>query len=105
MCTCVHVYMCTCVHVYMCTCVHVYMCICVHVYMWTCGHVYCAHVHMCTCAHVDHLSVGVTEDKLLNVLYEKLYDNFIESVDAVDTGVSLCEGSPKYKVTSSLSYR
>eukprot|EP00922_Rhytidocystis_sp_ex-Travisia-forbesii_P028374 GHVS01041638.1.p1 GENE.GHVS01041638.1~~GHVS01041638.1.p1 ORF type:complete len:373 (-),score=57.71 GHVS01041638.1:480-1478(-) len=48
---------------------------------------------------------SVSDEKLLNVLYMKLYDNLVESVDAVDTGVAVCEGTPKYKVTTSLSYR
>eukprot|EP00922_Rhytidocystis_sp_ex-Travisia-forbesii_P070499 GHVS01105301.1.p1 GENE.GHVS01105301.1~~GHVS01105301.1.p1 ORF type:complete len:434 (+),score=56.58 GHVS01105301.1:24-1325(+) len=49
---------------------------------------------------------GIRDAKLLSVIYLKLYENFIESVDAVDTGVSICEsGGRQYKDTTSLSYR
>ncbi|XP_030633296.1 MYG1 exonuclease [Chanos chanos] len=45
------------------------------------------------------------QDKQLDVLYDKLYENFVEEVDAVDNGISQYEGEARYAVSSTLSAR
>ncbi|KAM6981212.1 MYG1 exonuclease [Aplochiton taeniatus] len=45
------------------------------------------------------------DDRQLEVLYDKLYENFVEEVDGVDNGISQCEGEARYTVTSTLSAR
>ncbi|KAM3621896.1 uncharacterized protein V6R79_017560 [Siganus canaliculatus] len=44
-------------------------------------------------------------DRLLEVLYDKLYENFVEEVDAVDNGISQCDGEARYSVSTTLSAR
>ncbi|XP_068172503.1 MYG1 exonuclease [Antennarius striatus] len=44
-------------------------------------------------------------DKLLDVLFGKLYENFVEEVDAVDNGISQCDGEARYSITTTLSAR
>ncbi|XP_018534481.1 UPF0160 protein MYG1, mitochondrial isoform X2 [Lates calcarifer] len=45
------------------------------------------------------------DDRQLEVLYDKLYENFVEEVDAVDNGISQCDGEARYTVSSTLSAR
>nr|XP_020492416.1 UPF0160 protein MYG1, mitochondrial [Labrus bergylta] len=45
------------------------------------------------------------EDRQLEVLFDKLYDNFVEEVDAVDNGISQYDGEARYSVSSTLSAR
>lgn len=45
------------------------------------------------------------DDKQLEVLYDKLYENFVEEVDAVDNGISQCDGEARYSVSTTLSAR
>ncbi|XP_043540170.1 MYG1 exonuclease-like, partial [Chiloscyllium plagiosum] len=44
-------------------------------------------------------------DPRLDVLYDKLYENFVEEVDAIDNGISQCDGETRYNVTTNLSSR
>lgn len=44
-------------------------------------------------------------DKQLEVLYDKLYENFVEEVDAVDNGISQYDGEARYSVSTTLSAR
>ncbi|XP_065654269.1 MYG1 exonuclease isoform X2 [Hydra vulgaris] len=45
-------------------------------------------------------------DVIVSRLYEKLYEKFVEEIDAVDNGIDQYEGShPKYQVTTTLSSR
>lgn len=44
-------------------------------------------------------------DRQLEVLFDKMYENFVEEVDAVDNGISQCEGEARYSVGSTLSAR
>ncbi|XP_036387860.1 UPF0160 protein MYG1, mitochondrial [Megalops cyprinoides] len=44
-------------------------------------------------------------DRQLEVLYDKLYENFVEEVDAVDNGISQYDGEPRYAVSSTISAR
>ncbi|UYV70664.1 C12orf10 [Cordylochernes scorpioides] len=45
------------------------------------------------------------EDQVLSTLYDKIYENLIEEVDAVDNGISTHDGEPRYRVTTTLSAR
>ncbi|XP_011403086.2 PREDICTED: UPF0160 protein MYG1, mitochondrial-like [Amphimedon queenslandica] len=47
-------------------------------------------------------SIGSSE---LASLYDAVYNNFIEEIDAVDNGIQDREGIPKYKITSTIGYR
>lgn len=44
-------------------------------------------------------------DDLLEDLYHRVYKNFMEHIDAIDNGVSVCDGEAKYRITSTLSNR
>ena len=42
--------------------------------------------------------LGILEDDpLTKTLFDKVYENFIEEVDAVDNGINVCEGKPRYE--------
>ncbi|MBN3306282.1 MYG1 protein, partial [Amia calva] len=41
----------------------------------------------------------------LEVLYNKLYENFVEEIDAIDNGISQWDGEPRYAMTTNLSAR
>lgn len=45
------------------------------------------------------------DDRRLDALYDKLYENFVEEVDAVDNGISQYDGEPRYAVSTTLSAR
>lgn len=45
------------------------------------------------------------DDRHLEVLYDKLYENFVEEVDAIDNGISQCDGEARYAVSTTLSSR
>uniref|UniRef100_A0A8B9GSC0 Chromosome 12 open reading frame 10 n=1 Tax=Astyanax mexicanus TaxID=7994 RepID=A0A8B9GSC0_ASTMX len=53
-------------------------------------------------SHLTHLQEDSRE---LGILYDKMYENFVEEVDAVDNGISQCDGEARYTVTTSLSAR
>ncbi|XP_072521834.1 MYG1 exonuclease [Salminus brasiliensis] len=53
-------------------------------------------------SHLTHLA---QDSRQLEVLYDKLYENFIEEVDAVDNGISQCDGEARYAVSTTLSAR
>ncbi|KAM9322426.1 MYG1 exonuclease-like [Pholidichthys leucotaenia] len=60
--------------------------------------------------HFGHrLLVELTQlkptDRELEVLYDKIYENFVEEVDAIDNGISQCDGEPRYTVSTTLSTR
>ncbi|XP_029358369.1 MYG1 exonuclease isoform X2 [Echeneis naucrates] len=44
-------------------------------------------------------------DKQLEVLYDKLYENFVEEVDAIDNGISQYDGEARYSISTNLSAR
>ncbi|XP_026205942.1 UPF0160 protein MYG1, mitochondrial [Anabas testudineus] len=52
-----------------------------------------------------HLTQLKEDDRQLEVLYDKLYENFVEEVDAIDNGISQCDGEARYSITSTLSAR
>lgn len=44
-------------------------------------------------------------DNLLNSIYSKIYESFVQEVDAIDNGVSICDGKPNYTIHTNLSSR
>lgn len=46
-----------------------------------------------------------SNEKVLQLLYNKMYHNFIEEVDGVDNGVNQYDGTPRYKVTTTIASR
>lgn len=46
----------------------------------------------------------ISESKL-NSIYAKVYENFVQEVDAIDNGITICEGMPKYFIHTHLSNR
>ncbi|XP_058869378.1 MYG1 exonuclease [Acipenser ruthenus] len=44
-------------------------------------------------------------DPEVQVLYDKVYENFVEEIDAIDNGISQWDEEPRYTVTSNLSSR
>ncbi|XP_066285897.1 MYG1 exonuclease-like [Branchiostoma lanceolatum] len=60
--------------------------------------------------HFGHKIIGnmlgeKADKKLCNVVYDKVYQNLIEEINAIDNGVSQFDGSPRYLVTTNLSSR
>ncbi|KAG7244802.1 hypothetical protein INR49_029821 [Caranx melampygus] len=45
------------------------------------------------------------DDKQLEVLYDKMYENFVEEVDAIDNGISQYDGEARYSISTNLSAR
>lgn len=54
------------------------------------------------CAGGDASNIS---DEEVDLISDKVYDNLIEELDAVDNGISATEEIPKYKVTTTLSSR
>uniref|UniRef100_A0A8C4USZ6 MYG1 exonuclease n=1 Tax=Falco tinnunculus TaxID=100819 RepID=A0A8C4USZ6_FALTI len=50
--------------------------------------------------------LGQPEDgTVVTVLYDKLYENFVQEIDAIDNGIAQAEGEPRYALTTTLSAR
>ncbi|KAI1288380.1 MYG1 exonuclease [Halotydeus destructor] len=47
---------------------------------------------------------GDVDDKLINVIWDKVYENFVKEFDAIDNGVSICD-SPKYEIHTHIASR
>lgn len=43
------------------------------------------------------------DDPITEVVFDQVYENFIEEVDGIDNGVNQYDGTPRYKVTTNLS--
>lgn len=59
---------------------------------------------------IKRLGGGGHESDIVNCVHVcvpslQLYENFVEEVDAVDNGISQCEGEARYAVGSTLSAR
>eukprot|EP00743_Colponemidia_sp_Colp-15_P002380 GILK01002579.1.p2 GENE.GILK01002579.1~~GILK01002579.1.p2 ORF type:complete len:341 (+),score=46.25 GILK01002579.1:2008-3030(+) len=52
---------------------------------------------------IQHL-LGCSEEHT-NIVYKKVYRNFIESIDGIDNGISITESKTNYKITTDLSSR
>lgn len=58
------------------------------------------------CTLNDELATKPPVDEtLVDTLYKRLYEGFVEHVDAIDNGISLSDGTPKYHVSTTLSNR
>ncbi|XP_029450940.1 UPF0160 protein MYG1, mitochondrial [Rhinatrema bivittatum] len=45
------------------------------------------------------------DDSRIPVLYNKLYESFVEEIDAIDNGISQWDGEPRYAISTNLSAR
>ncbi|XP_068750590.1 MYG1 exonuclease-like isoform X1 [Montipora capricornis] len=45
------------------------------------------------------------DDAITNEIYDKVYENFIQEIDAIDNGISQSDGQPRYRITTNLSSR
>ncbi|XP_030058034.1 UPF0160 protein MYG1, mitochondrial [Microcaecilia unicolor] len=45
------------------------------------------------------------KDPRISMLYDKLYENLIEEIDAIDNGISQWDGEPRYAISTNLSAR
>lgn len=54
---------------------------------------------------ISHLLSLEEEDPTIDVLYKKLYESFVESVDAIDNGIAQCDCTPRYRLHGTLSGR
>ncbi|KAM4044394.1 MYG1 exonuclease [Anomaloglossus baeobatrachus] len=45
------------------------------------------------------------EDPIIPILYDKMYENFVEEIDAIDNGISQFDGEQRYNITTTLSSR
>ena len=34
--------------------------------------------------------------KLVDIIFDMIYEQFVEAVDAIDNGISICDGKPRY---------
>ncbi|XP_022700930.1 UPF0160 protein-like isoform X2 [Varroa jacobsoni] len=46
-----------------------------------------------------------SDDPAVKKVWRKVYENFIREVDAIDNGIEMCEGEPKYRISTGLSSR
>ncbi|NWR81200.1 MYG1 protein, partial [Centropus unirufus] len=50
--------------------------------------------------------LGQPEDgPVVRALYDKLYQDFVEEIDAIDNGIAQSRGEPLYSITTNLSAR
>jgi len=45
------------------------------------------------------------DDKLTEKVFDKVYEGFIQEIDAIDNGVSICDGEQNYSISTNLSSR
>jgi len=50
------------------------------------------------------LASEIPENKL-NSVYNKVYESFVQEIDAIDNGVPICEGKQRYSICTNLSSR
>ena len=43
-------------------------------------------------------------DAVTNKIYDKIYENFIQEIDAIDNGISQCDEEPRYANQWLLAY-
>ncbi|XP_059393175.1 UPF0160 protein MYG1, mitochondrial [Carassius carassius] len=54
---------------------------------------------------LEQLTQLKPDEPQLEVLYDKMYESFVEEVDAVDNGISQCDGEVRYTISTTLSAR
>eukprot|EP01041_Mallomonas_annulata_P000130 gene130-209_t len=52
----------------------------------------------------EQLPVAFNSD-VIDIIFKKIYEDFIEHIDAIDNGISVCGTLPKYYISSTLSNR
>lgn len=45
------------------------------------------------------------DEAFINICYHKLYEGFMQHIDAIDNGISIADGTPRYHISTSLSAR
>lgn len=43
------------------------------------------------------------DDPVTEIIFDKVYENFIEEIDAIDNGIDQFDGTPRYKITTTIS--
>jgi uncharacterized UPF0160 family protein len=51
-----------------------------------------------------HGATATVDDKLVDVLYDKIYEQFVREIDAIDNGVEIADAR-RYEITTNLSAR
>ncbi|XP_059170286.1 MYG1 exonuclease-like isoform X2 [Physella acuta] len=46
-----------------------------------------------------------TDDNVVKVVYDKVYENFVEEIDGIDNGINHSDGEPRYRISTNLSSR
>ncbi|KAL3842742.1 hypothetical protein ACJMK2_020730 [Sinanodonta woodiana] len=46
-----------------------------------------------------------TDDPQTEIIYDKMYEHFVEAIDAIDNGISQYDGEPRYIISTNLSNR
>lgn len=54
---------------------------------------------------IAHLLGAKTEDRLVEKVFDKVYENFVEEIDAIDNGISTHDGEGRYGISTNLSSR
>lgn len=65
------------------------------------GLVYC-HFGREIVSKILELPVG---DPITDVVYDKVYENFVEEIDAIDNGINQYDGEPRYQISTNISIR
>lgn len=55
--------------------------------------------------NIIHEEQVLVHDDIVETCYVKLYESFMEHIDAIDNGVKAYDGEPKYNISSTLSNR
>ena len=54
---------------------------------------------------IKFISTVSLSDSIVDLLYEKMYDGFIEHIDGIDNGINVSDGNLNYNVSTTLSSR
>ncbi|KAK7098852.1 hypothetical protein V1264_003075 [Littorina saxatilis] len=54
---------------------------------------------------VSHLLGLPPSDPVTGLIYDKVYENFVEEVDAIDNGINQTDEEPRYRISTNLSSR
>jgi len=54
---------------------------------------------------IAHLLEAELADPLVEKVFDKVYENFVEEIDAIDNGISTHDGEPRYSINTNLSAR
>ncbi|XP_070511749.1 MYG1 exonuclease isoform X2 [Cardiocondyla obscurior] len=75
-------------------------------YDWTiklssAGLIYCHFGHEI----LRNLLVDISEDKIIDEIFKKIYDTLIKEIDGIDNGVPMYDGEPLYRIVTDLCAR